>query len=188
MRSVGVQPLSSSSLSDVLVAHAVRYPLWGLDDLYKLVHQASMGSEHALTEEAKARSFLLHELAAMGPGLDEPLLDPISGDGAIVRVHLRPFASLGLDSGALVRAYVQTAHDYRGSRNDLARGLADAAHLVAGRRLSFGEAEVHLLLSRMEAAGFPVVHHSAAFRSHYRPAYRVVARAFLPVDLAGAAR
>jgi len=188
LKSVGGQPLSSSSLSDVLVAHAVRYPLWGLDDLYKLVHQASMGSEHAVTSDDGARSELRRELAEMGPGPAEPLLDPISGDGAIVRVHLRPFVSLGLDPGVLVRAFVQTAHEYHGSRDDLARGLADAAHLAAERLLSLGEADVHLFLSRMEAAGFPVVHHSAAFRSHYRPAYRVVARAFLPLDLAGAAR
>jgi hypothetical protein len=188
LKSVGVQPLSSSTLSDVLVAHAVRYPLWGLDDLYKLVHQASMGSEHALTEETKARSFLLHELAAMGPGSDEPLLDPISGAGAIVRVHLRPFASLGLDPEVLAQAFVRTAREYHGTPDRVEAGLEDAAHLGRERRLSFGESDVRLLLLRMKDAGFPAAHHSAAFRSHYKPAYRVVARAFLPVDLAGAAR
>lgn len=175
-------------LSDVVVDHATRYPFWELDDLYKLVHQAAMGSEHALTNEVHARAFLLQELAAMGRGPDEPLIDSISGDGSIVRVHLRPFASLGLDPEVLVQAFVRTARECHGSPDRVEAGLQDAAHLAAERRLSFGESDVRLLLSRMRDAGFPAVHHSAAFRSHYRPAYRVVARAFLPVDLAGADR
>jgi hypothetical protein len=168
---------------DVLLRHAERYPLWEPDDLYKLIHQGVMGSEHAVTDEVGARSWLIRELAELRPGPDEPLLDPISWSGAIVRIHLRPFASLGLDPEVLVEAFVRTARECRGSPDKVEAGLGDAAHLAGTRQLSFSEDDVRLLISRMGDAGFPAVRHSPAFRSHYRPAYRVVARAFLPGEL-----
>jgi hypothetical protein len=59
--------------------------------VYKLLHQAAMGSEHAAPEEALARAWLDRELSQMGPGPAEGVVDPISPDGEVVRVHLRPF-------------------------------------------------------------------------------------------------
>jgi hypothetical protein len=35
----------------------------------------------------------------------------------------------------------------------------------------------------MRTVGFPAVRHSAVFQAEYHPAYRVVARAFLPREL-----
>jgi hypothetical protein len=35
----------------------------------------------------------------------------------------------------------------------------------------------------LKAAGFPAASHSAVYRLHYRPAYRVVAPRLLPADL-----
>jgi hypothetical protein len=121
----------------VLLRHAERHPLWGLDDLYKLVHQAALGSEHAVTDERAARDWLVRELAGIGPGPDEPLVDPISPDGAIVCVHLRTSARLGLAPERLVQAFLRTAREFRGSVEAIERALTEAEHLARDGLLPF---------------------------------------------------
>jgi hypothetical protein len=169
----------------ILIDHATRYPKWEAADIYKLIHQAAMGSEHAVADECAARAWLLRELREMGPGPDEPLIDPISSDGSIVRVHLRPFARRGLDPEMLLEAFLRTALEFHGSRPLLEGGLADAAELAGEGLIGLDPAEIGLLAARMEASGFPAVHHSDIYVIEYRPAYRVVARATLRLDAAG---
>ena len=52
--------------------------------------------------------------------------------------------------------------------------------MAATGRLPFPEADARYVRDQVEAMSFPAVHHSDAFRAAYRPAYRVVACAFLP--------
>jgi hypothetical protein len=170
-------------MRDILIDHARRHPCWALEDLYKLVHQGAMGSEHAVIDEARAREWLARELKDLESGPEEPLLDPISSDGLIVRVHLRPLVRLSLDPGLLLAAFVRTAREFRGSTERIEESFAEAAGLARDELLAFDEADVNGFFARMKVAGFPAVHHSAAFEAAYRPAYRVVARAFLPQDL-----
>ena len=77
-------------MNKILQDHLARYPKMQARDVYKLLHQAAMGSEHAVTDIASARAWLERELAEIGPGPAEPLVDPISPDGQIARIHLRP--------------------------------------------------------------------------------------------------
>ena len=86
MRNEGAE----AALRRMLLDHNRRYPHCGVEDLYKLLHQAAMGSEHAAPEESIARSWLEQELSQLGPGPAEPIVDPIRPDGEVVRVHLRP--------------------------------------------------------------------------------------------------
>ncbi|MDD5645684.1 MAG: DUF4111 domain-containing protein [Candidatus Bipolaricaulis sp.] len=160
----------------ILIEHARRYPLWRLDDLYKLVHQAAMGSEHAVIDETRARAWLVREMAEVGPGPDEPLVDPISPEGGIVRVHLRPYVRRGLDPDLLAEGFVRTAREFRGTPEAVEMALAEAAQLAREGMLTFPEAGVRLFADRMRRAGFAPIHHSAAYAAAYRPAYRVVAR------------
>ena len=167
----------------ILIDHARRYPRWALEDLYKLAHQAAMGSEHAVIDEARAREWLMRELADLRSGPDEPLLDPISADGLIVRVHLRPFARLALDPELLLAVFVRTAREFRGSTESIEESFSEAAKLAHEGLLAFGVPDVRSLVARMKAVGFPAVHPSAVFEAAYHPAYRVVARAFLPREI-----
>jgi hypothetical protein len=160
-----------------------------LDDLYKLVHQGAMGSEHSGADEPSARAWLERELAEMGPGPEghcpeEPLVDPISLDGSIVRVHLRTHARLGLGTEPLLAAFLRTAREFRGSMEILDEALVEVARLAGEGLIAFDCASVERFAAQMRAAGFPAVHHSAAYAAAYRPAYRVMARAALPLDVA----
>jgi hypothetical protein len=52
-------------MKEILSTHASRYPEWVLADLYKLIYQAAMGPEHALTDETQARELLFDEIARL---------------------------------------------------------------------------------------------------------------------------
>jgi hypothetical protein len=164
----------------ILAQHARRYENWGVADLYKLIHQASHGSEHALGDETQVRHRLERELAQLGPGKDEPLIDPISPDGRIVRIHLRPFARRHLNEEALLKAFILTGSEFHPSADRLIEYAAVAGQLAQEGVLSFSEEEISRYIDDLRTSGFPAVHHSWRYTQDYQPAYRVVAWEFLP--------
>lgn len=170
------------ALDAILLNHLARYPLMEVRDLYKLIHQGALGSEHAVTDLAAVRDWLdceLRELAAGPAGLADPLFDPVSPDRSIVRVHLRPYLAEGRDPDLLLRAFVRTAQEYRGSPYRLRQWWPRAQELAMAGGLPFRARELHEYFMRMESKGFPAVHHSPAYEAAYRPAYRVIHPAFL---------
>jgi hypothetical protein len=174
---------SPSNLRHILIAHSHRYPRWSIEDLYKLIYQAAMGAEHAVPNEVKARNWLLEEIRSLGTGPEEPLVDGISPDGAVVRVHLRPFVRAGKDVEQLLIAFLDTAREFHGSTQNLETYGRNAAEEAAEGRIPFSANEVAAYMRQMKEIGFPAVHHSPSFEAEYHPAYRVIARDFLPADL-----
>jgi hypothetical protein len=164
---------------NTLTNHFTRYPAIQTQDIYKLLHQAALGSDHAVRDEQEAKDWLERELAEMGEGPDDPLLDPISPDGQILRIHLRPYLRAGRDPENLLRAFIHTANEWQGSP-ELLKEYADT---VAGMMLpvtsQFSPEDFKAFFSKMETQGFPAVHHSEVYKRLYRPAYRVVARQYL---------
>jgi hypothetical protein len=174
-------------MRDILAAHAERYPLWSVEDLYKLIHQSAMGSEHAIKEGVDVAGWLVRELEGMGPGPEEPLLDPISPDGSILRVHLLPFARHGFDHGLLVNAFIRTAREFQGSQKLIEDYKGNAIELARHGKLQIDRKEITGFFEEMKSANYPAIHHSSVFSKHYRPAYRVVARLYLPQEILAAA-
>ena len=171
----------------ILNEHARRYPQWEVDDLYKLIHQAAMGSEHGMRDKTSLRDWLLQELAQLGPGPVEPLVDPISPDGHIVRVHLRPFTILQYPLEPLLQAFIRTSREVSPSTQRLEEYAADAILLAGKGMLPFSRALVANFMADMRARDFPAVHHSVRFSQLYQPAYRVVLRDLLPKEVISAA-
>lgn len=162
----------------ILEEHLKRYPLMQLVDIYKLVHQASLGSEHAVGNFHQARVWLEREVASLGAGPDEPAEDPISPEGDILRIHLRPYLNQGGDVQRLLRAFVQTANDFKGSLDRMREYWMAVEFIADVGRLETPLSEVRAFWSVMEARNFPAAHHSPGYQEIYRPAYRVVARQF----------
>src|SRR5690242_20431952 len=78
----------------LIQTHAQRYPEIDILDIYKLLHQAVFGPGHALTTSKNknaAREWLDRESGLLQPGLNEPFVENIHPDGALVRVHLGPY-------------------------------------------------------------------------------------------------
>jgi hypothetical protein len=164
----------SPDWEQLIRAHLVRYPLMEPADLYKLLHQTALGSEHAVRDTVAAREWLEAELATMGPGPAEPLVDSLRADGWVVRIHLRPFMAAGGDPEALLQAFIGTGVE-QGDREDLRRAGEVAVRLAREKALPWPDSTVSALFAGLAAQGFPAVHHSAVFVEQYRPAYRVVA-------------
>lgn len=172
-------------VSSLLKAHLERYPDMQLADIYKLLHQAALGNAHALTEAAAVRARLHEEIAAMGARpsepLIEPLIDPISPDGKLARIHLRAYTAAGHDVDALAQAFIATAQQRPPQQDKLERFCACLGDFAATGEIAFDAALVRAYFARIVESGYPVVHHSDAFRSAYRPAYRVVQTDLLPL-------
>lgn len=157
-----------------------RYPRMELTDVYKLLHQAAMGPEHAVQDPAGARERLESEVAQLGEGPQEQLVDVISPDGNLARIHLRPYLAAGLALETLAEAFVQTARTRSGSPDKLAKFCGCLGDLAAAGGIPFSRDEVESYFASIVKRGYPVVHHSQAYREAYRPAYRVVALEHLP--------
>ena len=110
----------------ILLSHSRRYPEWQVQDVYKLVYQAALGPGHMVKDPVSARAWLEREIGGMGEGAAEPAIDPISSDGAIVRVHLRPYLADGGDPVSLLSAFLKTANEYCGEMDTLEAYWAQA--------------------------------------------------------------
>ena len=162
-------------VGQLLSAHLARYPAMQLDDIYKLLHQAALGPGHAVDNPAAARKRLDEEIAALGKAPAEPLQDIISPDGRLGRVHLRSYLAAGGSPDALHRAFLETANSYPASPDKLARFCGCLGDLAEAGGIPFAREEVLAYFEKIARDGYPVVHHSTAFRQAYRPAYRVIA-------------
>jgi len=129
------------SLEQVLELHMVRYPKMQPEDLYKLLHQAAMGSEHAIASREAARQWLLREIEKLhryAPDpLDEAMIEPISPDGRLVRVHLRPYLRMAGDLELLLDAFLLTAESFAGESRTLDLYCEQAVNLAREGTLPF---------------------------------------------------
>jgi len=163
----------------ILADQVARHPRLEVQDLYKFIFQAALGSEHAVRDAAAARDWLERELREMGAGPAEPVVEPLSPDGRIVRVNLRPYIAAGGDPAVLLEAFIRTASAHRGTSAELRRYWGIAQQMAREGQLPFSPDELRDFIARMEALGWPAVHHSEAYEMAYRPAYRVIARELL---------
>jgi hypothetical protein len=157
---------------DILKSHFARYPEMQIQDIYKLIHQAALGSEHAAINRHEACMRLEREIMQLGSEDAELAIDPISVDGKIARVHLRPFFAENGDPEALLTAFIRTANEFHGDEQTL-NNYWD----IATRMGFFPGAAMNDFIQSMQ--NYPATHHSKIYTQRYRPAYRVVLQKYL---------
>jgi hypothetical protein len=167
-------------VDQLLAHHLQRYPRMELVDVYKLLHQAAMGPGHAIENAKSARDKLEAEVAQLGTGPDDPVADPISPDGKLARVHLRPYVAAGHSASLLVDAFVRTGHSYPSAPERLEKFCACLGDLAAAGGIPFPRDQVERYVQAIAGQAYPVMRHSDAYRAAYQPAYRVVALDLLP--------
>lgn len=166
------------TLQQILENHFFRYPNMQVQDLYKLLHQAALGSEHTVGDPEAAKKWLERELVEMGAGLEEPMVDPISPGGEILRIQLRPYIQAGGDPQVLLAAFLRTANEWNGSKELLRENGQLAAQLAENSHLPLQKVEIQVFFAKMEVLDYPAAHHSTLYTDQYRPAYRVIASRF----------
>ncbi len=170
----------ADALRRILLAQAARHPLMRPTDVYKLLHQAAMGSAHAIDDTVGARLWMEREVGVMGEGPPEPMIDTIAPDGSVVLVHLRPWVAAGRPTEPLLAAFIASAAAIPQDTVRLVRYLAVADSLADQGRLPFGAAPWRDLVTGLRRGGYPAVHHSPEYEAAYRPAYRVVKGSLVP--------
>ena len=175
--------MAENNFHRILMDHSHRYPKWTIEDLYKLVYQAAKGSEHAVQDVERSRDWLKTEMGNLAPGFAEPMVDIISPDNRIARIHLRPFLAGRHDSQILLEAFMQTARDFKGSTDTLILYGQYIAQLATNETFSFANQDIVKFFRSMEERNYPAIHHSSAFNAEYSPAYRVIAIKYLPKEI-----
>jgi hypothetical protein len=174
----GSEPEATSGTANAVQALAfdiASHPQAEAVDLYKFLHQAMFGPGHAVPDSAQAAAALHSELADLGPPMSsESWCDTLGGDPMLVRVNLRPFVANGFSSDALVEAFVATASAVRADPQQMGVALDLVVQwLQTDSRQDLGR-DLQELARTMAKEGYPPVHHSAAYRQAYEPAYRVI--------------
>lgn len=176
---------NEAQFKELLTAQGERYPRMQAQDLYKFIHQAAMGSEHAVSDTAAARAWLEEELGSLASATTpEPVADSLSPDGQLVRINLRPFLQIGGDPEALLKAFIRTANEYEGSTALLERYWSWAEELATDGKLPVSIEDLHTFFTEMGSMNFPAVHHSEAYEAAYHPAYRVIVHDYLVMSSA----
>lgn len=168
------QSINDKVFKNVLMTELKKHPRLQVDDLYKFIHQASFGSEHAVKDTSGVRNWMEREVANLDFTFEDGLIDTLSSDGRIVRVNLRPFLKAGYDPELLLDAFVKTANNYKGSVETFKSYWSEAVELAEEEHFSFTKTEMYNLFVEMSARGFPALHHSPEYVKEYKPAYRVV--------------
>ncbi len=161
-------------LARLIDDHLTRYPAMEPADVYKLLYQGVLGPEHLIASPEAFAARLRAEYGAAPPGEAEPLWEPVRPNGTLGRVNLRPFKARVGDVERLIADCLQTAGRAWGTPAEMQAVWAAFVDLCrAGRWAAFPLAGVLALSERLAAEGYPAIHHSAAYRQAYRPAYRL---------------
>jgi hypothetical protein len=160
---------------EIILQHLQWYPLMGPRDIYKLIYQGMMGSEHLISSVEGFSNYLAEEFAPLLPDPDERLLEPLRPDQTIMRINLRPYKALQKPVEKLIPALLETARSFKGDAIELQATWEDfilACDL--GKVTGFEPGELHQFTTWLEGLDFPAVHHSEAYTREYQPAYRLI--------------
>ncbi len=151
-----------SGFSDVVRAHARRYPLMEPQDYVKLAYQSEFGPEHMVSDPESVLAGLAAELRQVPETRSGPRAEAIGG--GLCRYHLD--GGCGDLLPLLARFFTASA----AARHGTQEGLRAKLDVLAGLPVpGMGDYLAEYVLS-----GCPAVHHSDGFRARYQPHYRVI--------------
>jgi hypothetical protein len=158
-------------------------PRMGIEDAYKWLFHATLGGEHAVTDDDGPRQWLEREWKTLGPPMPgEKEVTPLTPDGRLIRVNLRPYRAGGGDEEMLLAVFVASARGFHADRRvfvDVWEGLGRRLKGGPFQRLRYPE---WVRLDRETATvGYPAIDHSSDYERTYHPAYRVVLGSMWPV-------
>lgn len=165
----------STKTRELLIEHYTRYPKMQIADLFKLLHQSSLGCEHMVSSLDTAVNYISREYQGMVHRSDL-LIERL--DGEYSRVHLSCMDK-GVSAEELGRVFYLSAKTETGGREALLEKLEVAKELVREGVLPFSLEDLQVELESWSSYDYPAIHHSQTFREEYHPAYRVIANEYL---------
>ena len=161
-------------LRAILIAHAKRYPLMQPRDAVKLIYQNEFGGGHLIRDEEACLNYLRREYTSVAKDPTVPLYEDI-GNG-IIRVNLAAVKPEDLER--LGRAFIDSAAKHKGTMDRFLNKLEVLRKLANEGVFNFDTNALSAYLSEYKASGYPAVSHSPKYRQTYKPAYRIIRKAY----------
>ncbi len=160
-------------VAKLIYEHVKLRPAAKAQDIYKLLYQGVFGVGHIISDRAWD---VLEEEADrinLEDHLDDPLFEPVSPDGSMVRVNLRQYINQGNDLKTLFQVMKKSAM-HIGDPEMFLGYWSSFKKLVSEGELNFDWGEIKMLDELIERDGVKPIHHTEAYREAYYPAYRVI--------------
>lgn len=161
-------------LEQILREHAKRYPLMQPTDAVKLIYQNEFGGGHLIRDEEACLNYLRREYADLEKNPTALLYEDI-GNG-IVRVNLAAVKPEALEQ--LGKAFIDSAAKHKETLESFLNKLKVLEMLTAEGVFPFDTNALSAYLYEYKAAGYPAVSHSPKYREVYKPAYRIIRKAY----------
>ena len=152
----------------ILSAHQTRYPLMQPRDYGKLAYQSEFGAEHLAADEATVTHRLLEEWNSVPTGKE--YLPPEDIGGGLCRFYLNDIEDKALATKVLVKLFLLTAKERRGSGEGLEKKLSELEKLPVPGMKEW--------LAEYRTQGCPPVRHSEEYRQAYAPRYRLLKKEY----------
>ncbi len=173
---------SHSEIFRLLVSHANRYPLMGIQDAFKILYQGAMGSEHAVNSFEEFNRELSEEWESVPENTEIPLWENIRPDGQIVRVYLNPYKARGGKISNLATLCYWSSTLIKPNRENLKLSWETLIKTCREKKWNkFSPEDIEVFDLWLKKYDFPPVHHTEQYRKAYHPAYRLLTRDFLSV-------
>jgi hypothetical protein len=170
--------------------HLSWYPLMEPRDVYKLLYQGVMGSEHLVDVPEDFVQRLRMEFDRLIADPAARLLEPVRPDKSLLRFNLCAYKCMQTNLDQLVPVFLETARQGGGTEAELQAGWTFFVSFCDnGRIKNYPIGAVHKFTSWLEKVAFPPVHHSETYRWAYQPSYRLISTRLLSsLELMGAVR
>lgn len=163
-------------LHEALLWHQQRYPRMQIQDLVKLVYQNEFAGGHMIADAESSLQRLRAECQALAGNCDgvKPGEVFIGIGNGLCRLQLAALGGTGIRLTTVNQFFVNTARSRRGDLASLEQKLEVLRACCQAGSLPHSPADLDEFLLTYRAQGYPAISHSAVYRDHYKPAYRVV--------------
>jgi hypothetical protein len=163
------------ALLQLITNHRKLHPSLRVRDIYKILHQGTMGPRHLIQNAGHARSALLQEYDRLDEDeRRDPLTEQVSMDGSVIRVNLRTFKQRSGDPESLFACVIDSAERMMPDESALHAAWQMFKALNRGQLLCFDHREITALDEHLSKHGFIAISHSSEYRKDEKPSYRVV--------------
>jgi len=151
-----------------------KYPDAQLEDVYKVLFQATFGPGHLGNDSSMVAAGIMHELDRILPDSSVKLTEPISPDSSFVWINLKKFKHLGLNPGCLADVILLSSKGVNADTLLFMKRWRLVGKLIKDQKLKFDINRYREFTKYVRDNAFPVIHHSTRFIREYDPHYRVV--------------
>ena len=165
---------------NLIDSHLIRYPELQIEDLYKLVYQATLGNGHAISDSLEVAEWLKKDLSDPEQNTTEPMIDTLGTCGRFARIHLNTYIRSGRSPEKIVRAFIKTGAQYPADSDAFFCALSVVREMSSNGKLPWKDSTVNNFLSEQAVKSYPAVHHTEKFNSKYHPHYRIISIKLIP--------